>query len=131
MNTVTDERLTEMIESLAPSNTGGDMRLWNADNRLLAFKADTLAKALSELQARRHADALAIDTAPLVPPLPESSELPAWLQVNNLFTQHRLNPPPTRLRDELVTFMEWAWYGRHQFDNIAASSASAVQPATK
>lgn len=27
---------------------------------------------------------------------------PAWQRINDLFARHGLNPPPTRLRDELV-----------------------------
>lgn len=30
---------------------------------------------------------------------------PAWQRINRLFARHGLAPPPTRLRDELVTYL--------------------------
>lgn len=36
---------------------------------------------------------------------------PAWKRINALFAKHGLNPPPTRLRDELVAHL-LAYEGR-------------------
>jgi hypothetical protein len=35
----------------------------------------------------------------------------AWERIVALFRQHGLEPPPVRLRDELVNHLVWAEYG--------------------
>lgn len=49
--------------------------------------------------------------APISLPMAQSSTEQAWEQVNNLFRHHGLAEPPTRLRDEIVVALLWAWYG--------------------
>ena len=48
---------------------------------------------------------------PLSAPMRRETE-ETWKQVNDLFRKHGLAEPPVRLRDELVTALEWAWYGQ-------------------
>lgn len=53
-------------------------------------------------------------TSPLRPitPLSQPREgLQLWEEIVSLFARHGLEPPPWRLRDELVTYLAWARYG--------------------
>lgn len=52
---------------------------------------------------------------------PKSSDgRPTYLQVINLFEFYGLRAPPTKLRDEIVMALEWAWYGVEAANEIAA-----------
>lgn len=55
---------------------------------------------------------------PHAPPLRRNVDLNTWEQVIDLFRNNAMKDPPTRLRDEIVMFMEWAWYGQKSADLI-------------
>lgn len=57
--------------------------------------------------------------APINAPASEQEGVPAWLQVNNMFSQNHVALPPSRLRDEIVQFMLWAWYGKRLHEALA------------
>ena len=40
-----------------------------------------------------------------------SDEVPLWKQIDTIFVRHGAEPPHWRLRDELVTHLQWARYG--------------------
>lgn len=44
-------------------------------------------------------------------PLDQATGKRAFEDINDLFTRHGLEVPPTRLRDELVIHLLWARYG--------------------
>lgn len=48
---------------------------------------------------------------PGCPPISRKTE-ETWKQVVDLFLSHGMPEPPFRLRDEIVTALEWAWYGQ-------------------
>lgn len=49
---------------------------------------------------------------------------PEWQAINALFVRHGLEPPPVRLRDELVNHLAWAKFGAAQ----VAHAAPVPQP---
>lgn len=57
-------------------------------------------------------------------PLPSSAGLADWQAVEKLFTEAGLTPPPTRLRDELVSILQWARWGQEVADNADAIRAA-------
>jgi hypothetical protein len=40
-----------------------------------------------------------------------------WQSINHMFANFGLEPPPTRLRDELVGILQWARWGQEVADN--------------
>ncbi len=61
---------------------------------------------------------------PLVRLRPDDGE-PMWQQINAMFERHHENPPFWRLRDELVTRLDWARYGEALEAMLPASPASS------
>jgi hypothetical protein len=56
-------------------------------------------------------------------------DLADWQSINLLFANAGLEPPPTRLRDELVTHLRWARWGQEVSDNAdTVRSARATRP---
>jgi hypothetical protein len=49
-----------------------------------------------------------------------------WQSINLLFANFGLEPPPTRLRDELVLMLQWARFGQEVSD-----SADTIRSARK
>lgn len=47
-----------------------------------------------------------------------TSGQPEWAEIVALFERHRLQPPPVRLRDELVSLLTWARYGQALADQM-------------
>ena len=70
--------------------------------------------------------AVVTDERPLTPPISRKTD-ETWKQVVDLFQHHGIPEPPFRLRDELVTAFEWAWYGQ-SLSAALSHGAEAVEP---
>lgn len=63
---------------------------------------------------------------PPITPLTPPDDLPAWQQIDRLFQRHGLEPPPYRLRDELVTLFCWAHHGASRANVVGLGAANKL-----